>query len=238
MIFFEKIKKEIEKKNYKVYEVNLALEVVEKGIQFESFEKLQDFINDQNINVIFFSKYYDNPYNHIITEETFRKSRRYFDSNIIDIIADDIDNYNKEILKMDFDEPYAVIIACIYEGQYCFVYLENDKLFNRDKVIASEEKLYEIIKKNKNRIDEKQTENKKMIEKLKEKVREKILKDEKFLLCTTKQLRKNYTRTLFKEKLGKEYKPLKEIWTTDAPVGVYTDAIDFVEMIWKEMKQN
>ena len=193
---------------------------------------------DQKINVIFLSKYYDNPYNYIITEETFRNTRRNFDYDIIDIVADDIDNYNKEILKIDFDEPCAVIVACIFEGQYCFVYLENDKLFNRDELIQSEEKLYEIIEKNKNRIDEKKTENQKIIEELKEEVREKILKDEKFLLCTTKQLRKNYTRTLFKEKLGNKYKLIKDLWTTDSHVGVYTDAIDFVEMIWKEMKQN
>ena len=44
MVFFEKIKKEIEKKSYKVYEVNLALDVVKNGIQFENFEKLQDFM--------------------------------------------------------------------------------------------------------------------------------------------------------------------------------------------------
>ena len=238
MVFFEKIKKEIEKKTYKVYEVNLALDVVKNGIQFENFDKLQDFMLDQKINVIFFSKYYDNPYNYIITEETFRNSRRYYDYNIIDIISDDIDKYNKEILKIDFDEPCAVIVACIFEGQYCFVYLENDKLCNRNELIGSEEKLYEIVEKNRNRIDEKKTENRKIIEKLKEEVREKILKDEKFLLCTTKQLRKNYTRTLFKEKLGEKYKLLKDLWTTDAPVGVYTDAIDFVEMVWKEMKQN
>lgn len=87
-------------------------------------------------------------------------------------------------------------------------------------------------------IEKQENENKKIIENLKKEVREKILKDEKFLLCTTKQLRKNYTRTLFKEKLGNHYKLLKDIWTTDAPFGIYTDAIDFVEMIWKEIKQN
>lgn len=238
MIFFEKIKEEIKKKRYKIYEVNLALEVVKNGIQFESFEKLQNFMCDQNIDVVFLAKYYDSYRNYIITEETFRNSRRYFDYNIIDIISNDIDKYNKEILKIDFNEPCAVIVACIFEGQYCFVYLENDKLFNKDELMESEEKLYEIIEKNKSRINKKEIENKKIIEKLKEEVREKILKDKKFILCTTKQLRKNYTRTLFKEKLGNYYKPLKDLWTTDAPVGVLTDAIDFVELIWKEIKQN
>lgn len=238
MILFDKIKKEIENKKYKVYEVNLALEVVRNGIQFETFEKLQDFMADQNINVVFFSKYYDNYKNYIITEETFKKARRYFDYNIIDIISDDIDKYNKEILKMDFNKPCAVVIACVFEGQYCFVYLENDKSFNEDKMVESEEKLYEIIEKNMNRIETKEMENKKIIEELKKEVRDMILKDEKFLLCTNKQLRKNYTRNLFKKELGNHYKLLKDVWTTDAPIGVYTDAIDFVEMIWKEIKQN
>lgn len=236
MRFFEKIKKELEKQKYKVYEVNLAVAVVKNGIQFDSFEKLQNFMSDQKINIIFFSKYYDDPYNYIITEETFKNSRKYFNNDIIDIISDDIDTYNKEILKKDFNEPYAVIVACIFEGQYCFVYLENDKPFSREELIEPEEKLDEIIEKNQNRIEEKDNANKKIIEKLKDEVREKILRDESFLLCTTKQLRKDYTRTLFKEKLGSEYKLLKDIWTTDAPIGVYADAINFVEMIWKTIK--
>ena len=27
-------------------------------------------------------------------------------------------------------------------------------------------------------------------------------------------------------------------WVSNAPVGVYTDAIDFVEMIWNELKNS
>lgn len=53
MCFVNEIKKEIEKKKYKVYEVNLALETVKNGIQFENFEKLQDFIYEQKIDAIF-----------------------------------------------------------------------------------------------------------------------------------------------------------------------------------------
>ena len=68
MFLVNEIKKEIEKKKYKVYEVNLALEAVKNGIQFENFEKLQDFMYEQKIDAIFFSKYYDNPDNYIITE--------------------------------------------------------------------------------------------------------------------------------------------------------------------------
>lgn len=238
MIFFEKIKNEIEKKDYKVYQVNLGFEdVLRTGIQFDGFEKLEAFMYDQKLSVIFFSKYYDNPYDYVITEETFRKLRNYYDYNLIDVIADDIDKYNKKVLKIDFNEPSAVIVACIFEGKYCYVYLENDKVFNKQELVEAEEKLQEIIEKNENRISEKKTENKKIVEELKEKLRKQILNDENFLACSNKQLRKNYTRTLFKEKLGNEYRALKDLWTTEASVGVYTDAIDFVEMIWKELKQ-
>ena len=236
-MFFEKIKKEIEKKNHKIYEANISMEVVQKGIQFENLEKLQSFIHDQKINVIFFSKYYDNSSNYVITEKTFKNLSRYFDYNIIDIIAEDIDDYNKKILNINFDEPCAGVISCIFQGQYCFVYLENEELFDKFELIEAEEKLCEIIEKNKLRIDEKKKENEKNIKKLKEEVREKILKDKEFLSCTTKQSRKKYAITLFKEILDDKYKLLKDIWTTDAPSGIYSDAVDFVEMIWKEAKQ-
>jgi len=238
MIFFEKIKNEFEKKDYKVYQVNLGFEdVLRTGIQFDSFEKLEAFMCDQKLSVIFFSKYYDNPYDYIITEETFRKLRNYYDYNLIDVIADDIDKYNKKVSKIDFNEPSAVIVACIFEGKYCYVYLENDKVFNKQELVEAEEKLQEIINKNENRINEKKTENKKIIEDLKEKLRKQILNDEKFLACTNQQLRKSYLRNLLNEKLGKEYKPLKDRWSTDLPIGIYRDAIDFIELIWKEIKQ-
>jgi len=237
MEFFDKIKKEIKNKNYKVYQVNLPQEeVVKNGIKFDDFEKLENFINDQKINVVFLSEYYDNPYNYIISEETFKKSRRYYDYNFIDIIEEDINKYNKKVSKIDFSEPATAIIACIFDGKYCFVYLENDKVFNPEELIEAEEKLQEIIEKNEKSINKKKTENKKIIDDLKEKLREKILKDEQFLLCTNKQLRKNYLKTLLKEKLGNEYKPLKDNWSTDLPIGIYTDAIDFIELIWKELK--
>jgi hypothetical protein len=204
-------------------------------------KQFRDIIDENIVKLIFGTgkiiNDYDNPYDYIITEETFRKSRNYYDYNLIDVIADDIDKYNKKVLKIDFNEPSAVIVACIFEGKYCYVYLENDKVFNKQELIEAEEKLQEIVEKNEKQISEKKTENKKIVEELKEKLRKQILNDENFLACSNKQLRKNYTRTLFKEKLGNEYRALKDLWTTEASVGVYTDAIDFVEMIWKEIKQ-
>lgn len=96
---------------------------------------------------MFFSKYYDNEINYLITKKTLRNFGRYFESDIIDIIKNYIYKYNKHILKIDFDKPCGVIISCIFEWKYCFVYMEDDKSFNKDILIEHREKLEEIIEK-------------------------------------------------------------------------------------------
>ena len=101
MLILDKIKNILENKRFNVYEVNIPLESLNSGIQFENYDKLERFMNEQSINVIFFSKYYDNEENYLITKETLRKSIIYLEDNIIDVISNDINKYNKQITKTD-----------------------------------------------------------------------------------------------------------------------------------------
>ena len=47
-------------------------------------------------------------------------------------------------MKINFDIASAAIIACLFEGKYCFVYLENDKEFDENILVDPQEKLIEI----------------------------------------------------------------------------------------------
>lgn len=236
MFIFNKSKEFLDSEKYKVYKVNILLTELKNGIQFMSYERLEEFMKDHNIDTVFFTEYFDNYDDYIITEETIRKANIYINSSTLELIQNDIENYNKKIMKIDFDKPSAAVISCIFESKYCFVYLENDKVFGEILVDANE-KLKEILEKNINSIEKKAKEDKQKIELLKQEVKDIIVNDKEFLLCTNKQLRKNYARKFLKQKLDKKkFKLLIELWTWDAPIGIGTDAIDFIEMIWKELK--
>lgn len=239
MFGFDKTKKILDSKKYKIYKVNIGLENVRSGIQFANYERLEEFMDDNNIKTMFLAEYFDTLDNYLITEATIRNSRIYINNSIFELIKNDIEKHNKNIMKINFDKASAAIIACLFEGKYCFVYLENDKDFDENVLVDPQEKLVEICDNNINSIEKKSKEDKKQMEELKKDVKEFIVNDKEFLLCTNKQLRKQYTRTLFKQRLDKKkYKLLMEHWVSDAPVGVYTDAIDFVEMIWNELKNS
>lgn len=161
MLVLDKIKNILNNKKIKTYEVCISLENINNGIQFTSLENFELFLAEQNIDVIFYSKYYDNAQNYIITEETCRKL--YLNSEIIKTIENDIEQHNYRISKIDFDKMCAVIVACIFQGQYCYVYMEDDNSFNKEILINSETKLEEILENNIDIIEEKQIENRKKL---------------------------------------------------------------------------
>lgn len=239
MVCLDTIKEKIENKKIAFYEVSIPLDSIKNGIQFTDIDSFMKFVNEQKINTIFTHEYFDNPYEYIITDDIIEKTiGRYFASEMKDIIINDIDKHNRCILKIDFDRPFAIVIACIYEGQYCFVYMEDDNTSIEKLLVDPTEKLQEIIEKNEKNIQKREEKKKQILEKLKIELRHIIINDEKFLLCTNKHLRKVYIKELFDKRLDKHFNPLKDYWTTDAPIGVFREAIDFIEIIWKEIKQS
>lgn len=231
------IKRKIEEKKINFFQVKLSIDVIEKGIQFPTIEEFLKFASNQKINTIFGCEYYDDINEYLITEEIIEKTiGLYHATQIQDIIIDDIENHNRNILKHNFNTPIAIIICCLYEGVYCFVYLEYSK---NNKILIKDcfEKLDEIMENHKYEIQNKQEKKKEMLEQLKNELREKIKKDKKFTLCTNKLLRENYIKDLLLNKLNQHFEPLKKHWTGDTPRGIYRGAIDFIEIIWKEIQQ-
>ena len=236
MISLNEIREKFEKKKIEFYEVQLSVDTVKSGIKFQNIESFSEFVYKQKIDVIFGCQYYDDAYDYIITKDMVEKNIiRYLEFDITDIITKDIEQHNQDILKIDFDSPSAIIVAGFFKGQFCYVYIENET-FDEDILVEPNKKLQEIVDKNANHIENRKKENQVIVEKLKSELKEKIVDDDKFWLCTNKHLRYVYIKDMVKNKLGDNFEPLKECWESDAPVGVYTDATDFVEMIWKEGK--
>lgn len=234
MIGLIEIKEKFEKKKISFYEVGLSVDTVKSGIQFPEIEAFCEFVHKQKIDVVFGCEYFDNPFDYIITEEMIKRDViRFMEFDIMDIIEKDVNHHNQEVMKINFNKPSAIVIACIFNSQFCYVYIEDETL-DENVLVSSKEKLKEIVEKNQSNIGKREEETKKIVEKLKIELKERIVNDEKFWLCTNKHLRYVYIRDLVKKELDNHFNPLKDCWESDAPVGVYTDAIDFVEMIWKE----
>lgn len=236
MISLNEIKDKFNKKKVDFYDVELSVDIIKSGIKFSDIESFSTFIDKQKIDVVWGCEYFDNSDDYIITKDMIQKNIiRYMDFDIMDIIIKDVEQHNQEVLKIDFNKPCAIVVAAFYNGHLCYVYIENE---NFDENILVEPKiiLQEIVDNNANNINIRKIENQKIVENLKVELKEKIINDEKFWLCTNKHLRYIYIRDMVKNKLGDSFKELKDCWETDAQVGVYTDATDFVEMIWKEGK--
>ena len=233
MLDLKEIKKKIEKRKITFYEVQFSTDTLKSGIKFNDINSFIEFVDKQKIDVVFGDIYYDNPNDYIITEDMIQKNIiRYLEFDIMDIIQKDIEKHNKEVMNTDFNNPSAIVLVSIYNGQLCYVYIEDEE----NILIEAKEKLQEILDENSSNIQHRETENNKIVKKLKEELKERIVNDDKFWLCTNKHLRYVYIRDMVKNKLGKDFEPLKASWESDAPIGVYTDATDFVEMIWREKK--
>lgn len=235
MIHLKDIKQEIENNQINFYKVNLPVNIITDGIQFLNIDDFINFLLNQNVTAVFGCEHYDNIDDCLITESVIEKTiGSYLAEKLQDIIINDINKYNKDVLKYDLNEPSLILICCIYEGKYCFLCIENN---NQESLPDPSEKLQEIINKNRITIQKNEEQQEKILDKLKIELKKMIKNDEKFLLCTNKRLRELYIKDLLKNELDNHFEPIKRHWTSDAPRGIYQGAVDFVELIWKEIQK-
>ena len=238
MIYLKDIQKRVEKEKIKFYKVGLTPDVITTGNDFFNMDNFIEFLHSQKVSAVFGCECFDNVNDYLITEDIIEETLgKYFAEEMQDVIFDDIKKYNEEISEIDFSIPFAFIVACLYEGQYFFVRIKNDRNFDENSLIDPEEKLQEIVVNNQNNIYKKREAGKEITQRLKRELKEKIANDEEFLLCTNKQLRFNYIRNLVTNKLDEHFAPLKRLWISDAPRGIYQDPVDLVELIWREINQ-
>ena len=72
---------------------------------------------------------------------------------------------------------------------------------------------------------------------MEEKLKQKILIDPNFHKATNKSLRKEYIYKML-SKQGREYEPLKQYWLSPYSDNALFGALNFVDLLWKEYKNN
>lgn len=187
------------------------------------------FVKSNNIRSIFYKYYTFNPDFFYITEQLAED----IDDDIIKLIKNDIEEWNRNIDKVDFDIPIEVFIFCMYESHHITINYQNEFWDNQ---MSAEGKLLELLENNANKVNNIIQERENDKENLKEKLKEYILNDDEFKICTNKSLRKSYMYELYKRKDIEEFKDL--FWQKDGYFKGTDATVNFIELVWGTYKEN
>ncbi len=227
----------IEKQKIKLFRIGFSADALKTANDLLTIDNFFDFVHFQNIQTIFGTEIYDDAEDYFITENVIVEAMgRYATKKFAHIVENEIKQYNEAVSKINFTIPYSYIISCLYEGKCFYVNVKINRNVDESFLTNPDEKMQEIIAKNENTIAEERNETKKVVEKLKKELKEIIVHDNKFLLCTNRQMRFNYIKELLTNGLNEKFEPLKELWLADTLRGIYQEPIDFVELIWRELK--
>ena len=157
--------------------------------------------------------------------------------DFVNSIIEQIQDYNDKLLSLDFDFPQYVILACSYDSHFYYTSFENNFTIDGIEICQPEERLKLILKNNEESFECAKNDKIKILEKQKNELRMYIVGDSNFYNQTNKSLRKNYIVNLFAGKTGEKFPQLKEKWYREESRSVWGDAVDFIEIIWKEIKK-
>ena len=182
------------------------------------------FAKESNINTIFFEYYYYNKEYFKIELEKFEEE---YPEEIINIMKNDIIEYNNKIDKIDFETPIKLLVYCIYNG-YSIAIEQKDEWGEgyKESIVSGEEQMKIFFEKHQERLENYITEKEKQKETELERLKQIIFKDEQFQRSTNKELRYAYINAFLKK--NSKYLQL----FGDHGIGAYR----WIETIWREYK--
>lgn len=182
------------------------------------------FAKESNINTIFFEYYYyDKDYFKIELE----KYEEEYPEEIINIMKNDIIEYNNKIDKIDFETPIRLLIYCLYNGYSVAIEQKNEWGEGyKESIVSGEEQMENFFQKYQDKLENYINEKEKQKEVELEKLKQIIFEDEQFQRSTNKELRYAYINAFLKK--NSKYLQL----FGDHGIGAYR----WIETIWREYK--
>lgn len=193
-------------------------------LKSREIDHIVKFAKDNNINTIFFEYYYYNKEYFKIELEKFEEE---YPEEIINIMKNDIIEYNNKIDKIDFETPIKLSVYCIYNG-YSIAIEQKDEWGEgyKESIVSGEEQMKIFFEKHQERLENYITEKEKQKETELERLKQIIFKDEQFQRSTNKELRYAYINAFLKK--NSKYLQL----FGDHGIGAYR----WIETIWREYK--
>lgn len=194
----------------------------------KNIDDIFKFAKENNIHTIFFEYYYYNKeYFKIDLEELEEK---YLDE-ILNIMKNDVIEYNNKVNKINFETPAMLTVYCIYNGCLITVRLENEwgEIYKKE-IISGVQQMEILFEKHQKRLEEYIQEKEEQRELELEKLKRIIFNDEKFQKSTNKDLRTTYIRDFLKK--NPNYKDLFNYGN-----GYDWNSYKWIDKIWKEYKE-
>jgi hypothetical protein len=219
----------LKSENVNAYKLNIDIQL-ENLIELDNFEELIRFIHDNSISSVFYYYSYLDEYTLTISEDDVAEFN--IDEEILPILQGEIDKYNDEVSKLDFNNPISLNVYCIYQGMMLFI--EETYCWYIDEGFYTPQMAFKaIIEKHLDEIKLQKNEKMDKIKKDREELFQKILNDKEFHKCTNISLRRIYAGKIFRENIENQRLFCRE------KGGLYDITIsEFIECIWKEYKSS
>lgn len=204
-------------------------------IHFADYNEFMHFLKNEKIKSIFMTSFPITIDNYYITDDVIEENLgKYKAENLSNSVHKIIDKYN------DYIEQYEDQLKDLKSNFYFVAYNGFILLLHlSDKISLSnpDEQLQKILVDTQDDAKKEEEQHKLLIEKLQEKLKQKILADPNFHKATNQRLRKEYIYKML-SKQGAEYEPLKQYWLSPYSDNALLGALNFIDLLWKEHKNN
>lgn len=229
MVQEQELIKLIEHEGLNLFEVRQNPKINDDTIVMKEVNDLIKFCKINDIKNLFYNYIFLDKEEFIISDE----AQEEIEKDIYKLIKKEIKEHNKRVETIDFTRPIILNISTIFENNLVCV-LENDYWHEEINLLDAEDTI-EYLQENYDEIlEQKEAEKEEKLELLKNELKQYMLEDENFLICTNKDLRKNYAEMLMKNKKMKKYlEPFKYSHSD----GIWVQSlVMFVEVVWAEYR--
>jgi hypothetical protein len=230
MINKSELKELFSKEGINIYEVIATDNIYSSNalkLTDNSIDGLIDFININKITTVFYEYYY---YNQEVYSMDFEEFEDISDE-VMDVISDDVNEYNKNADAIDFSKPYILRIFCNYGSINVFVSIVDDWLANQGFLSAGE-KLEELLDTYESRLDDIFSVRKERRDALFKELVEFIMNDPEFHISTNAKFRRSY---LYKLEEREETQKFIEVIKDDDGY-LNSKLYNLIEEIWRDYK--
>ena len=193
----EKLLKMIEDNGFYGIETENSSNANQISIKSRKIEDVFKFAKDNNIKTIFFEYYY---YNKEYFKIELEELKDEYPEEVINIMINDINEYNNKIDTINFETPIKLLVYCIYNG-YSVLIEQKDEWGEgyKESIVSGKEQMEIIFSKYQERLEDYLTEKEQQKELELEKLKQFMFEDEQFQRSTNKELRYAYISNFLKK---------------------------------------
>lgn len=237
MITLSVLQQELASNRIKYYEIFSLGTIVAAGLYLGDLNAFIKFVKEQRIPFVLCCENYINPDEYIISDDVIAQFAYKIPKDFIKEVNNDIQRYNNKLISLESNYPKSIVLACLYQGHYFYTSFENAFSIDGREIVSPKDVLNSILLNNQSKLEQIKRNQTDTIELQKSELRDYILSDPSFRNQTNQRFRRNYIIDILSSKLDDHFALLKERWYREELHSVWQEAIDFIEILWRESKE-